>query len=112
MASEQCVIVGVISTKTVCRSRVRGLIWMSGRFTTAREPRERGCSGSEMVDMRSIYTTWFSRKLSCKDMYGLKDRRNTSAVSTNRKFLARLSARLHYRHRYLIPRMQALQMDR
>lgn len=27
---------------------------MSGRFTTAREPRESGCSGSEMVEMRSV----------------------------------------------------------
>lgn len=26
---------------------------MSARLTTAREPRERGCSGSEMVEMRS-----------------------------------------------------------
>lgn len=29
-------------------------MWMSGRLTTAREPRERGCSGSEMVEMRSM----------------------------------------------------------
>ena len=28
---------------------------MSGRLTTAREPRERGCSGSEMVEMRSCW---------------------------------------------------------
>ena len=27
---------------------------MSGRLTTAREPRERGCSGSEMGAMRSL----------------------------------------------------------
>lgn len=27
---------------------------MSGRFTTARDPRERGCSGSEIVEMRSV----------------------------------------------------------
>ena len=26
---------------------------MSGRETTAREPRDRGCSGSEIVEMRS-----------------------------------------------------------
>jgi hypothetical protein len=35
---------------------VRGDILMSGRLMTAREPRERGCSGSEMVAMRSILT--------------------------------------------------------
>jgi len=29
-------------------------MWISGRLTTAREPRERGCSGSEMVEMRSV----------------------------------------------------------
>ena len=33
---------------------------MSGRETTEREPRERGCSGSEIVDMRS--------KISCSSM--------------------------------------------
>ena len=29
-------------------------MWMSGRETTASEPRDRGCSGSEMVEIRSI----------------------------------------------------------
>lgn len=56
VASEQCVIVGVISTSTVLMRALGdegGLMWMSGRFTTAREPRESGCSGSEIVDMRS-----------------------------------------------------------
>jgi hypothetical protein len=56
VASEQCVIVGVISTRTVlmgeCRE-VGGMMRISGRLTTAREPRERGCSGSEIVEMRS-----------------------------------------------------------
>ena len=28
---------------------------MSGRLTTAREPRDKGCSGSEMGAMRSIF---------------------------------------------------------
>ena len=28
---------------------------MSGRLTTAREPRERGCSGSVMGAIRSVY---------------------------------------------------------
>ena len=37
-----------------------GLIEMSGRETTAKEPRERGCSGSEMVEIRS--------KISCSSM--------------------------------------------
>jgi hypothetical protein len=31
----------------------RGVICISGRFTTAREPRDSGCSGSEMVDIKS-----------------------------------------------------------
>lgn len=31
-----------------------GLMWMSGRLTTASWPRERGCSGSEMVDIKSM----------------------------------------------------------
>lgn len=30
-----------------------GVMWMSGRETTAREPSAIGCSGSAMVDMRS-----------------------------------------------------------
>jgi len=29
-------------------------MWMSGRFTTAREPSERGCSGSDIDEMRSV----------------------------------------------------------
>lgn len=55
VAREQCVIVGVTRTVTVWRGEVgeRRLIWMSGNDTTAREPRERGCSGSEMVEIRS-----------------------------------------------------------
>lgn len=58
MAKLQCVIVGVRRMETV-RSGDWGLrgkvdaMCMSARFTTAREPRERGCSGSEIVDMRS-----------------------------------------------------------
>lgn len=56
VASEQWVIVGVISTTTVLmedRGETGGRIWISGRFTTASEPSDRGCSGSEMVEMRS-----------------------------------------------------------
>lgn len=56
VANEQCVIVGVISTTTVLieeRGDEGGRIRMSGRFTTAREPSESGCSGSEMDEMRS-----------------------------------------------------------
>jgi hypothetical protein len=58
VARLQCVIVGVISTVTVRRgesglSGSEGLIEMSGRETTAREPSEMGCSGSDMVETRS-----------------------------------------------------------
>lgn len=28
-------------------------MWISGKFTTASEPRESGCSGSDMEEMRS-----------------------------------------------------------
>ena len=58
VAREQWVMVGVISTTTVLmgeRGEVGGLMWMSGRLTTAREPSDSGCSGSEMVDMRSAW---------------------------------------------------------
>jgi hypothetical protein len=56
VAREQCVIVGVTSTTTVLIDEwgeVGGCIWMSGRLTTASEPSERGCSGSEIDEMRS-----------------------------------------------------------
>ena len=69
MAREQCVIVGVTRTVTVVRAgrvvvvaveegredggRV-GVRVMSGRFTTEREPRVRGCSGSWIGAMRSV----------------------------------------------------------
>lgn len=59
VASEQWVMVGVMRTVTVRRGEVRsgfedrGAMWMSGRETTASEPRDRGCSGSEMVEIRS-----------------------------------------------------------
>lgn len=33
----------------------RGVRWMSGRLTTEREPRVRGCSGSVIGAMRSGY---------------------------------------------------------
>lgn len=71
VAKLQCVIVGVISTVTVRRGEsgtlVRvGLIEMSGRDTTANAPNEIGCSGSEMVEMRSrrIVRYLFSRLVS------------------------------------------------
>lgn len=56
MAREQCVIVGVMRTVSTVRGEVgvRGLREMSGRLTTEREPRVRGCSGSEMGAMRSV----------------------------------------------------------
>ena len=57
VASEQWVMVGVISTTTVLMDEsgeVGGRMWMSGKFTTASDPSERGCSGSEIVEMRSV----------------------------------------------------------
>lgn len=63
VAREQCVIVGVTRTVTVViwgteggreeGGRV-GFRVMSGRLTTEREPRVRGCSGSWMGAMRSV----------------------------------------------------------
>lgn len=50
--------VGVIRTVTVRRgepgtSGRAGLIRISGSETTAKAPKEMGCSGSDMVDIRS-----------------------------------------------------------
>lgn len=48
--------VGVMRTVTVISSvgeGLEGVMKTSARLTTAREPRERGCSGSEMVEIRS-----------------------------------------------------------
>jgi hypothetical protein len=64
VASEQWVMVGVISTRTRVKVFVfgkhgEGVIWMSGRLTTASEPRESGCSGSEIVEIRSISSVRF-----------------------------------------------------
>lgn len=56
VANEQCVMVGVISTITVLIGDLGdrgGSICMSGRLTTAREPKDSGCSGSEIVEIRS-----------------------------------------------------------
>lgn len=56
VARLQWVMVGVTSTSTVEMrelGRGGGVMWMSAKLTTAREPRERGCSGSEIVEMRS-----------------------------------------------------------
>lgn len=59
VARLQWVIVGVMRTVTVRRgeSGEEGRVLemkISGRLTTAREARERGCSGSWMVEMRSV----------------------------------------------------------
>jgi hypothetical protein len=57
VAREQWVIVGVISTTTVLMDESGedgGRMCMSGKLTTASEPSESGCSGSEMVEMRSV----------------------------------------------------------
>lgn len=54
VASEQWVMVGVMSTVSVVRgdsapfSGKVGVRWISGRLTTEREPRVKGCSGSEI----------------------------------------------------------------
>ncbi len=58
VARLQWVMVGVISTRTVemgeVEEEVGRVMWMSCSWTTEREPRERGCSGSEMGEMRSV----------------------------------------------------------
>ena len=58
VARLQCVIVGVIRTVTVRRGDSGtfgsdGLMEISGSETTASSPREIGCSGSEIVDIKS-----------------------------------------------------------
>ncbi len=58
VARLQCVMVGVMRTVTVRRgepgtSGREGLIRISGSETTAKAPKEMGCSGSDMVDIRS-----------------------------------------------------------
>lgn len=58
MAKLQWVIVGVMRTVTVLRGESgllgrHGLMDMSGRDTTAKAPKDIGCSGSDIVDMRS-----------------------------------------------------------
>ena len=60
VAREQCVIVGVMRTVSVVSgddepfSGKVGVRKISGRLTTESEPRVRGCSGSEMLEMRSV----------------------------------------------------------
>ena len=60
VAREQCVIVGVMRTVSVVSgddeplSGNVGVREMSGRLTTESEPRVRGCSGSEILEMRSV----------------------------------------------------------
>jgi hypothetical protein len=67
VASEQCVIVGVSNTVTVVRpgEGAAGVSKMSESDTTAREPNVSGCSGSEIVEMRSgrRWLAWLSRVL-------------------------------------------------
>ncbi len=59
VAREQWVMVGVMSTVSVVRgdaapfSENVGVRWMSGRLTTESEPRDKGCSGSEICEIRS-----------------------------------------------------------
>lgn len=107
VASEQCVMVGVTSTSTVCRSRPRGLMWISGRFTTAREPRERGCSGSEMVEMRSVGA------YQSDDLTAVSESRLQTVKWAYRRSLARLSAQLYlHRHFPSLRKQVRAQMDR
>ena len=59
VVSEHADVVGVRSTVTVLireRGVVGGAIEMSSNFTTPRDPSESGCSGSEMVEIKS-YTS-------------------------------------------------------
>lgn len=58
MARLQCVMVGVIRTVTVRRGDCgllgrEGVIDMSGSETTARDPKDIGCSGSDIPEIRS-----------------------------------------------------------
>ena len=48
-------IMGMISTSTcdIAERSWLSVAFMCGRFTTASSPRLRGCSGPEMVDIRS-----------------------------------------------------------
>ena len=60
VAREQWVMVGVIRTVSVVRGDAEpfsgkvGVRWISGRLTTERDPSVRGCSGSEIGEMRSV----------------------------------------------------------
>lgn len=60
VAREQCVMVGVTRTVSVVSgdneplSGNVGVRKISGRLTTESEPRVKGCSGSEMGEMRSV----------------------------------------------------------
>lgn len=59
VVSEHAEVVGVKRTVTVLmreRGDVGGVMKMSSRVITPRDPSERGCSGSEMVEIRS-YTS-------------------------------------------------------
>lgn len=51
--------VGVIKTVTVLRAESgllgrEGVMLISGKDTTARDPKEIGCSGSDIDDIRSV----------------------------------------------------------
>lgn len=60
VAREQCVIVGVMRTVKVVSGDAEpfsgkvGVRKMSGRLTTDKEPSVRGCSGSEIWEIRSM----------------------------------------------------------
>lgn len=56
VVNEQADVVGVMSTRTELMrdvGEVGGIMAMSDRFTTPKLPRESGCSGSVMLEMRS-----------------------------------------------------------
>lgn len=59
VARLQWVMVGVIKTVTVLRAESgllgrEGVMLISGKDTTARDPKEIGCSGSDIDDIRSV----------------------------------------------------------
>lgn len=94
VASEQCVIVGVTSTVRVVRLVVGDVVrWMSGRLTTDKEPRVRGCSGSAMGAMRStMVVRWMCRRQNKLQMdrwrsnYDMQFRAHVSSKKMRRQY--------------------------
>lgn len=103
VARLQCVIVGVMRTVTVRRGEDglpgrEGVMAISGKETTAREPRDIGCSGSEIVETRSVhsvaFSTWYTHSWVRKRL-----NRITYHISPARQSAPRIHSRhYHYRH--------------